>query len=716
MGIGVFILSGFVGLIPLMTTCNASLVIAAGVVSWRTFVGRFTYRAAFGMTCLVLTAISLPAFSSCDNASRTAKLLFSTPAFIAYRTGWEIEHLPLLDDVRMIDRREGRTGPLTLWRGRVAELYLREAGIPRAVLTKSSEIVPQFPVEVLQVVYPLILSERPRRLLFLGLSSGVSLSTCLNFPIQEAVCLEGDDNLIEMVRGPVRRETGLDPLSDDRVILKRISPELALMGQNQESFDVVFSSPLSSSMVDGSSAFTQEFYQRASRQLTERGIFCQRFECIDYGPKPLQMALKAVRKAFRRVIAIEMTAGELLLLGSNSDDAFFTDNLAARLETSHIRRLLAQSSLDWSALLNFPAYDHAAIDEICNESSSWANSIMHGQLAATAPLELMRWGNKQQEVQNVLTATRTSPAPFWSSTSGQPNELGEELHLSRRSRLLEWLDDAQSSKELVRRLSEVAEQQKIVRENPDQHWWRYRKALRKQLQERPRSAIQQVKAVDDKKTMHPEDIFRRDYFVALGDAVREPKPTRDQIAALEKYLEPYDPLVSYFGRQETADLLARCGEDAAQELAYRLHVIYYAPVVDASVRNVAKALEALVSHLDTIPDESSRFDAINGLIQTLRVRWEIRQHVKESSSKKLLDDVDQSLVAVEKGVATLDTLASGAGVTEYEWQIRKNVIERMMLRPLRTYRSELQMRQMRGQAKARSIIEEAGQIDENEDL
>ena len=718
MGIIAFLLGGFFELIPLITICGGSLLVMSGYLLWISRDLSITYRNVGGMTLFLAIAISLmslPFWNSCDDASRTAKLLFSTPAFVAYRSGWSIEHLPFLDDIRLIGRREGKLGPMTLWRGRVAELHLREAGIPRATVTKDSNLVPQFPAEVLQVVYPLMLSEKTGRILFLGLSSGVPITTCLSFPIQEAVCLEGDLNLIEMVRGPLCRETGYDPLNDERVTLRKVSSELALMAKTNDLYDIVISSPMNSSMSEGAASYTEEYYHRASQQLSAEGIFCQRFESIDYGPGPVQLVLKAVRKAFRQVIAVEMAAGELLIMGSNSEKGFTTEHLLSRLETPHVRRVLAKSGLDWSTLLNFASYDDAAIQEICDEKSGQGNSALHGQLAAIAPLELMRWGNKPQEVQSLLTTVRVTPAPYWFKKNGQPKELEQETHLSRRSRMFEWLDDTQSLKELSRRMGEVEDQYKLVQENPDLHWRIYRKTLRKQLQDRPRSAIQQVKAVDQKMKMHPEDRHRRDYFVALGNAGTQMTPTREQIAKLEEYLEPYDPLVSYFGRQETADLLARCGEDAARELAYRLYVIYFAPP-DASVRNVAKALETLVKHPEAVPDDGMRFDALNGLIQTMRIRWEIRQNGTETSSQKILNDVDLCLIAVEKGVSELNLLAPKAGVSQRDWQTRKNVIDRLMLRPLRTYRDEVQLRQFRGQAKAREIIEEAGKAEENEDL
>ena len=295
-GLGTFVLGGIAGLIPVMTLCGGLLVVGAGFLMFRSSEWQTPLRTAIGMGSLAVVAVSMPRWSSCDDVSRTAKLLFSTPTFLAYRFGWDIEHLPYLDDVRMIERREGSSGPLTLWRGRVAELYVRDSGFPRAVITKNSDAVPQFAPEVLQAVYSMVLCDRPDRILCLGLSAGVPLSTCLSFPIREAVCIEGDANLISLVQGPLARETGFDPLTDDRVTLRRISPELAMLAQPARSFDVILSSPPPSSLTSGSPQFTHEFYQRVSRQLSERGLFCQRFECVDYGLRPIQLVVKAMRR------------------------------------------------------------------------------------------------------------------------------------------------------------------------------------------------------------------------------------------------------------------------------------------------------------------------------------------------------------------------------------------------------------------------------------
>src|SRR3569832_1619080 len=76
----------------------------------------------------------------------------------------------------------------------------------------------------------------------------------------------------------------------------------------------------------------------------------------------------------------------------------------------------------------------------------------------------------------------------------------------------------------------------------------------------------------------------------------------------------------------------------------------------------------------------------------MRVRWELRQMVDGTPSRKTLDNVEQSLLAAERAVAALDQLAPKAGVSPKDWQARKQVLDRIMLRPLRGYRTELAKR------------------------
>jgi hypothetical protein len=690
------------GLVWVLTAVSMVLVLL-GLSRVLTETGeRRSWLGTTGIVACSLLGMSVPIWRSHDNPAQTAKMLFSTPSFVAHRAGWESQLLPMLDDARAIDIREGLRGPLTVWRSHGLEVHLRENGIPRAVVSADTAAHPQFAPEVLQVVFPLVMAEQPNRILLLGASCGVPLTTCVQFPVHKVVCAESDQHLIDIIRGPIARETGFDPLADDRTSVIAVPPAMAVMTCPQE-FDVILSSPASSSIVAGGAMFTVEHYRHASRCLATGGIFCQRFQAIDYGPDPLRMVVQSMRHAFVETIAIETAAGEFLLLGTNTPGAFVPDDLPARLDTPHVRRLLARSGLDWSALLNFPAYDHAALGEICHEARTRANSPANGLFALQAPMELMRWGPKMHEMQTVLTAMRTSPAPYSNQDddSDVTGETEEVVQSTRKSRLLEWLGDSRVSSDLLRRLSEVATQYKLVREHPESHWWQYRKALREQLQNRPQSSVRQVSHLVDKSTLHPEDDRRKNYFTALGKAAQQ--PTAERIDAVAAHLQPYDPLISYFARQEIADLQSRNEIDPASELVNRLHVIYFAPGVDASTRNVAAAIDLLVRNPEAIADPARRFDVLNGLVQTLRNRWESRQAYPVQSPRRQLSDVNRSVVATDKAIEAMESIHADADISVAEWSNRKQVIDRMLLRPLHGYRSQLQTAAERGENRTRAM-------------
>jgi hypothetical protein len=160
-------------------------------------------------------------------------------------------------------------------------------------------------------------------------------------------------------------------------------------------------------------------------------------------------------------------------------------------------------------------------------------------------------------------------------------------------------------------------------------------------------------------------------------------------------------LISYFARQEIADLQSRGETDPTAELMHRLHVIYFAPTVDGSTRNVVAAIDLMMKHPETIADPVRRYDTLNGLLQTLRNRWESRQSYAIKSAKRQLSDVDRSLVAVDKGIQTLAAWHADAQVSDADWATRKQVLERILQRPLHDYRTQLQANATRSETRNR---------------
>src|SRR5262249_23273330 len=154
-------------------------------------------------------------------------------------------------------------------------------------------------------------------------------------------------------------------------------------------------------------------------------------------------------------------------------------------------------------------------------------------------------------------------------------------------------------------------------------YWAYRASLRSQLQDHPRTLIEQTSATDEQKQLHPEDKRRIRYFNALKDAI-ETHSLKD-VQKLLSFQTPYDPLITFFVHQEAAELLTGTASRAfAEEFRLRLHSIYFTSPQDRSLRNVLQALKLLREHPQIEADPLRRWDHFNSLLQMLEGRWEAR--------------------------------------------------------------------------------------------
>ncbi|HUG89930.1 MAG TPA: hypothetical protein VML55_03795, partial [Planctomycetaceae bacterium] len=584
-----------------------------------------------------------------------------TNVFLARQAGLNPHLLTAIDDGRLVALGEGRHGTHTLWKFRGVQFQLRDSGIPKAIISSDARICPQYPPEVMQAVLPLVLHDRPSRVLLLGLGGGVPLATCLRFPVLEVTYAESDAALVDLVRSHAWNHSAGRPFDDIRLTAIPLDPALTLAGRHQP-WDVIISNADQSALASAGSCFTTEFYRRAARHLAADGIFCQRFQALDYGPMPLAVLARTMQTAFRSVVFVETGSGEYALLATNSPHGVVRDGLVERLQAPQVRDVLAEAGWDWSMILNLNTLDHDRLAEFAAEAGDAINTAGNGRLAYRLPQEIIRWAPKAREIQ-----ARLGP---------------------RATRFLNWHNVDGEDPDILRRLGEVAGLRNMMVAEPDQ-FWAYRKSVKEQITERPRSMIVPVKG-DLVRELHPIERRRLDYFAALGDALRNHPPDPEEIRHVAGYAFPFDPLLSYFIHQEVAELYARLPErDLEAELPHRLHSVYFADGQDRSVRNVAAALVLLSEHPQAAPDPAARWDHVNGLLQMLQLRWQTRGAVPPRSSRIVLNDIEQSIAAVEAAFRTLDQLDRDEHIPHAHWPARRHYLERTLLRPLRTYRSQV---------------------------
>lgn len=637
----------------------------------------------------VLLAAALPLCAKNYRPDVAAKLLFDTRVFVAHRIEPRVDILRHLDGARFVSARETGNGTLTQWRFGGPRVQLRQSGVLLATHSLASATNPQVISEALLATLPLVLHERPQHVAVLGLRSGLAIESALQFPVQSLTCVEPDAELSRLVQRDVWPQLNADPVQDERLTLVHAEPTLVLAAR-PAAFDLIISNADQAVLAREAAAYTVESYQRAARALAPGGMFCQRFSVADVGHEPVTMLLNTWQHAFDEVAVIETSSGEWLLVGSNAvlvDPGVLNDRpivseqpkslclrpgLIERLQRPHVRRALAAIGADWASplLLSTLVLRQPVAEE--HSASLSMNSAGQASLTWRLPFDVLRWGNKLEEI-NAAYAGQTQT-------------------------LVARLGDEAETEEVTRRLTELALQQQIVQQHPDEYW-AYRKAVKKRLIEAPYSKIIQVKGERPTKDLHPSEKRRLAYFETLGAAAKATTPSASQLASIAEFTEPHDPLISTFLHQELAELASkRADEDAADgdadakrfiEWQHRLKCINFADAHDRSVRNVVAAIELLCRHPELIPNEADRGDQFDALLQTLHARWFARGDLSPQSSQVMLSDLEHSITAIDLACERLDALRVARAMNAADWDARRTALEKSLVRPLRQYRSLL---------------------------
>lgn len=591
-----------------------------------------------------------------------AKVLFDSSVFVASRSTTPWEQLPVLDEGRAAIVVEGDRGTLSAWTFAGSRVLVRENGIPKGSLATNAGFAPRFLPDLLPTVLPLVTHERPTSLLLLGLRAGEPLVAATMFPLQRIVCVEADRGVTSLCRTMLSKDKAASAMNDDRLETRVCDPTFAVRTM-RETFDVIVASADQPSLPQAATSFTVESLRDAARCLNDDGLFAIRFQHIDLGPRPVRALAATMSAAFREVAAVEMAPGELLFLGTNSERGFAREGFIEHWQRPQVRQLLASAGWDWSAPLRLGMLNHDAIQELAGQRGAVVNVASRSTWPFRLPTEVMRWENKLQLVQN---------------------ELGKHSRF-----LLAWGGEAADNADVAARLSEWELSRAIIRRHQDE-FWAYRKQVKQHMTGSTRAMIQQVSHTKTESGLHPDDDRRLRYFRTIGELAKQSSLTEADLDRLRHFESPFDPLVTPFLYQEVIELSARCSDrDPAAELRHRLAAIYFSTSADRSIRNVADALQFANSTPAAFANKTEQFDQLNALLQMLLARWSARGEFHPTSSRVALNDIERSIAAAETSFTTLEALAAEGIVPVAEWTARKQLLERRLVRPLRTYRGQV---------------------------
>ncbi|NOY80509.1 MAG: tetratricopeptide repeat protein [Kiritimatiellaeota bacterium] len=193
--------------------------------------------------------------------------------------------------------------------------------------------------QVLCAHFPLVFHPRPRRVMVLGLGSGITAGEVLHYPVERLDVVEVSPRVVEAGRLFSAWNNGVlsDPRSRVLVQDGRVHLEMT-----DRKYDVIISEPSNPWMAGMAGLFTREFFQAVRARLNPGGVFAQWIHSYQMDWKTFALAGRTFATVFpRAVLAAASPRGEDYLLlgfadGGGLDAATARKNIALARRSGNV--------------------------------------------------------------------------------------------------------------------------------------------------------------------------------------------------------------------------------------------------------------------------------------------------------------------------------------------------------------------------------------------
>jgi spermidine synthase len=150
--------------------------------------------------------------------------------------------------------------------------------------------------EALQSHIPLCMHPDPKRVLYLGMGTGVTAGASLDHPVEEVLVAEIVPEVIEAARAQFAEVTGA-LFTDDRV---EIVPDDArhVLGRTEELWDVVIGDLFFPWEAGAANLYTREQFELVRSRLAEGGLFAQWLPCYQMSEEEVLGVAKTFAEVF----------------------------------------------------------------------------------------------------------------------------------------------------------------------------------------------------------------------------------------------------------------------------------------------------------------------------------------------------------------------------------------------------------------------------------
>jgi len=367
------------------------------------------------------------------------------PFVIARRNPTEItsslERLEEITEKRnVLYHKEGLTTTVTVTESEDGQRILLVNGKPDA----SSE--GDLPTQELLAHIPLLLHPEPRRVLVIGLGSGITLGSAGLYPVETLDCAEISPAVIAACR--YFDEYNYRILDDPRVRI------IVADGRNHvaltdSAYDVIISEPSNPWIAGVADLFTLEFFRSCRDRLRDRGIVCIWIETYTISDPAFRSIVRTFQSVFpNATLWSPVTTSDYFLLGVKGDLSVDHAEMARRMASpavaADLRRIHISSPAD---LLCEQRMDSAAVRRFASDATIHTDdnaflefSIPRTMVANTGQYELAEAIHRHPQVDlSFLTGTDAQALAEFRERAARFNQarghmlLGTILHRQKRN-------------------------------------------------------------------------------------------------------------------------------------------------------------------------------------------------------------------------------------------------------------------------------------------
>lgn len=254
-----------------------------------------------------------------------------------FYVGMSYEDFKRRYDEKVLYYKDGANMTVTVTEGKGRQLTLKVNG--KADATSSGDL----PTQILLGQVPFLLKPDARRVLVVGLGSGITAGSVLRHPVERLDLVEISQEVVEGNR--FFAPHNYDVLKDARLRLY-VEDAKTFLKIAPVGYDVIISEPSNPWIAGIGNLFSVEFYRDVRDRLGPEGLVVQWFHAYEMTDETVKLVLRTFVSSFEHVTLWAPMPGDFLLVGSKKPLPLDFANSRNRYESEKVREDLRRIGIE----------------------------------------------------------------------------------------------------------------------------------------------------------------------------------------------------------------------------------------------------------------------------------------------------------------------------------------------------------------------------------